>query len=170
LCLIKLLPIRQFLLTNLIRPPNSKSLRFRVPISILAGALDNMGDFPIRDPDEARFEKPTLFIRGTESRYVTDDVLPLIGRFFPRFELRDIASGHWVISEKPEEFRSGKLALPRRSPILTGMPVSCGRILAEQKLKDGACGRVSCTYRLVKNTIEYYPYQETYHCDLYPRP
>ncbi|KAI9881379.1 MAG: hypothetical protein M1830_003386 [Pleopsidium flavum] len=102
----KSLPIRQFLLTNLIRPQNSKFLQFRVPLRTLAGALDNMGDFPIRDPDEARFEKPTLFIRGTESHYVADDVLPLIGRFFPRFELRDIASGHWVISEKPEEFRS----------------------------------------------------------------
>lgn len=69
-----------------------------------------MGDFPFRDPDEARFEKPTLFIRGTESSYVADDILPLIGRFFPRFQLRDIASGHWVIAEKPEEFRMGKLA------------------------------------------------------------
>lgn len=72
-----------------------------------------MGDFPFRDPDEARFEKPTLFIRGTESSYVADDVLPLIGRFFPRFELRDIVSGHWVISEKPEEFRTGKLTPPK---------------------------------------------------------
>jgi len=69
-----------------------------------------MGDFPFRDPDEARFEKPTLFIRGMKSSYVADDVLPLIGRFFPRFELRDIVSGHWVISEKPAEFRTGKLA------------------------------------------------------------
>lgn len=66
-----------------------------------------MGDFPFKDPDAARFEKPTLFIRGTESPYVPDDVLPLIGRFFPRFALRDIPSGHWVISEKPEEFRQG---------------------------------------------------------------
>jgi pimeloyl-ACP methyl ester carboxylesterase len=107
---VKSLPIRQFLLTNLIRPPNSKFLRFRIPITILAGALGNMGDFPFRDPDEARFEKPTLFIRGMKSSYVADDVLPLIGRFFPRFELRDIVSGHWVISEKPEEFRTGKLA------------------------------------------------------------
>ena len=68
-----------------------------------------MGDFPFRNPDEARFEKPTLFIRGTESSYVADDVLPLIGKFFPRFQLRDIASGHWVISEKPEEFRTGTI-------------------------------------------------------------
>ena len=64
-----------------------------------------MGDFPFKDPDEARYDGPTLVIRGTKSHYVADDVLPLIGRFFPRFELRDIESGHWVISEKPEAFR-----------------------------------------------------------------
>ena len=66
-----------------------------------------MGDFPFKDPDEAHYEGPTLFVRGTRSRFVPDDVLPLIGRFFPRFELRDIESGHWVVSEKPEPFRQG---------------------------------------------------------------
>ncbi|MCJ1298163.1 hypothetical protein MMC08_000952 [Hypocenomyce scalaris] len=99
------LPIRQFLLTNLVRSPESKYLRFRIPIKTLAAALDNLGDFPFKDPDEARYDGPTLFIRGTKSHYVADEVLPLIGRFFPRFELRDIDSGHWVISEKPEPFK-----------------------------------------------------------------
>lgn len=66
-----------------------------------------MGDFPFKDPDQAHYDGPTLVIRGTESKYVPDDVLPLIGRFFPRFVVRDIESGHWVISEKPEAFRQG---------------------------------------------------------------
>ena len=70
-----------------------------------------MGDFPFRDPSEARYEGPTLFIRGTKSRYVPDDVLPLIGQFFPRFELTDVNCGHWVISEKPEPFRQGNDSL-----------------------------------------------------------
>ena len=67
-----------------------------------------MGDFPYRDPEVARFDGPALFIRGTKSHYVADEVLPVIGRFFPRFELQDIDCGHWVISEKPEPFRQGK--------------------------------------------------------------
>ena len=67
-----------------------------------------MGDFPYKDPDSFRYDRPTLFIRGTKSHYVADDVLPVIGRFFPKFELIDIDSGHWVISEKPEDFRRGK--------------------------------------------------------------
>ncbi|KAI8164148.1 hypothetical protein K4K61_009636 [Colletotrichum sp. SAR11_59] len=64
-----------------------------------------MGDFPYKDPSKVRFEKPALFVRGTKSKYVPDDVLPIIGQFFPKFRLADIDAGHWVISEKPEDFR-----------------------------------------------------------------
>ncbi|KAG4223645.1 hypothetical protein PC116_g27891 [Phytophthora cactorum] len=58
----------------------------------------------VTDPNERRFEKPALFVRGTRSTYVPDEVIPLIGQFFPRFSLVDIDAGHWVTSEKPEEF------------------------------------------------------------------
>jgi len=54
-----------------------------------------------------RFEKPALFVRGIHSNYVPDDALPVIGKFFPMFQLVDIDAGHWVISEQPEAFRSG---------------------------------------------------------------
>jgi pimeloyl-ACP methyl ester carboxylesterase len=101
------LPIRQFLLTNLTRSPDTKALKFRIPIKTLANSLGHLADFPFRDPDEVRYEGPTLFVRGTKSHYVADEALPLIGRFFPRFELLNIESGHWVISEKPEDFRRG---------------------------------------------------------------
>ncbi|RAL60180.1 hypothetical protein DID88_000804 [Monilinia fructigena] len=74
------LPIRQFLLGNLMRTED-KTQKFKVPLKILGGALDNLGDFPFKDPDSIRFNKPTLF------------------------ELADIDAGHWVVSEKPEEFR-----------------------------------------------------------------
>lgn len=64
-----------------------------------------MADFPFRDPDLASFPKPTLFVRGTKSHYVPDETLPVIGRFFPRFECVDVEAGHWVVSENPEGFR-----------------------------------------------------------------
>ncbi|KAL9126356.1 MAG: hypothetical protein Q9175_007932 [Cornicularia normoerica] len=99
------LPIRQFLLTNFVRSSHGQHLRLRIPIKILALSLDKMGDFPFNDPDEAHYDGQTLIVRGTKSHYVADDVLPLIGRFFPSFKLIDIDSGHWVISEKPEAFR-----------------------------------------------------------------
>jgi len=101
------LPVRQFLLTNLIRPVPSEQLQWRIPVKILTDALDNMADFPFTDPDVTRFNKKTLFVRGTRSHYVSDETLPIVGRFFPRFEVVDIDSGHWVISEKPDEFIKG---------------------------------------------------------------
>lgn len=98
-------PIRQFLLTNLTRDPEKKQLVFRIPLKTLGDALDNMGDFPYKDPHNARYKGRTLVIRGSKSHYVADDVLPLIGEFFPAFRVVDIDSGHWVISEKPEAFK-----------------------------------------------------------------
>ncbi|KAI1331933.1 alpha beta hydrolase fold family [Xylariaceae sp. FL0255] len=103
------LGIRQFLLGNLYRtadPEDEKKtlVKFRVPLDILGKSLDHLGDFPFRDPDATRFEKPALFVRGTKSKYVPDESIPVIGRFFPRFSLVDIDAGHWLISEKPTEF------------------------------------------------------------------
>lgn len=66
-----------------------------------------MGDFPFKDPHEACYKGPTLFVRGTRSHYVADDVLPAAGQFFPMFVVSDIDCGHWVISEQPEAFRRG---------------------------------------------------------------
>jgi pimeloyl-ACP methyl ester carboxylesterase len=80
---------------------------FRIPLETLGKSLDNMGDFPFKDPNAVRFEKPALFVRGTQSKYVPDEVLPIIGQFFPRFQLCSIDAGHWVISEQPEAFRQG---------------------------------------------------------------
>ncbi|WYZ39028.1 hypothetical protein EsH8_III_000942 [Colletotrichum jinshuiense] len=100
------LPIRQFLLGNLHRPVSGEpQQKFRVPLDIISRSLNNMGDFPYKNPGEVRFEKPALFVRGTKSKYVPDDVLPIIGQFFPKFQLADINAGHWVISEDPEAFR-----------------------------------------------------------------
>lgn len=107
------LPIRQFLLTNLARSPRGEYLKLRIPIKTLAMNLDRMGDFPFKHPDDVHYDGPTLIIRGIKSHYVPDDILPLIGRFFPMFKLQDIDSGHWVSSEKPEVFIQGTSFRPR---------------------------------------------------------
>ena len=103
------LSIRQFLLTNFVRNPDKSGprYRFRIPLPTLAKSLPAMADFPFRDPDETRFEGPTLVVRGTRSHYVADESLPLIGRYFPKFELLDLDSGHWVMSERFDDFRKG---------------------------------------------------------------
>ena len=104
--LSKALPIRQFLLTNLIRT-DKHNFRLRIPIKILGSALDNMGYFPFKISDNVRFCGPTLVIRGSRSSYVPDVSLPVIQQLFPRSTVQDIDSGHWVISERPEAFRHG---------------------------------------------------------------
>ena len=86
--------IRQFLLTNLTREKNADHYRFRFPVHILQSALDRLGGFPYH-PDKVRSTKPALFVRGTKSHYVPDEVIPIIGRFFPLFTLKDIDCGHW---------------------------------------------------------------------------
>ena len=106
--MVQALPIRQFLLTNLVRPKTGNHMQFRIPIEILSTSLNLLGDFPYKNPEEARYDSATLFIRGTKSQYVPDDVLPTIGRFFPQFEVKDVDCGHWVISERPDAFRQGK--------------------------------------------------------------
>lgn len=103
------------MLGNLYRPDGEKTQKFRIPLDILARSLNNLGDFPYQSPGEKRFEKPALFVRGTRSNYVTNDMLPAIGQFFPRFRLADVDAGHWLISEQPEAFRQGDV-VPRCLP------------------------------------------------------
>lgn len=109
--LLQSLPIRQFLLTNLVRSKADNTLQSRVPLETLCSALDQMADFPYTVYDDMKFEGPSLFLRGTRSRYVKDKSIPLISHFFPKYRLVDIESGHWLISEKPEEFKKGLLRL-----------------------------------------------------------
>jgi pimeloyl-ACP methyl ester carboxylesterase len=102
------LPIRQFLLTNLVRSAEDQTMKFRVPLSVIGASLSHMADFPYRESDAVTYDGPTLFIRGTKSRYVSDDTIPAIKKFFPRAEIADVEAGHWLISENPEGFRQGE--------------------------------------------------------------
>ncbi|WEW56307.1 alpha/beta hydrolase family protein [Emydomyces testavorans] len=106
------LPIRQFLLTNLIRSKDDNTLKFRIPLHVLRDRLEHMADFPfVPEQHAVKFEGPALFVRGTQSPYVPDSSLEVVKSFFPAFELEDIDAGHWVISENPEAFKNGSLPL-----------------------------------------------------------
>lgn len=98
--------VRQFLLTNVDRGKKDDECKSRIPLDIISKAVvtGQISLWPF-DPELSRWSKgPTLFVRGTESDYVPDDVFQDIGRFFPSFEIRDVKAGHWLISEKPKEF------------------------------------------------------------------
>ncbi len=97
--------IRQFLLTNVNKGQRHEHVTSKVPLDIVGNAITKgiIASWPY-DLNISRWTGPSLFIRGTESKYIPDDAIPEIAKYFPDFELRDINSGHWVISEKPNEF------------------------------------------------------------------
>lgn len=98
--------VRQFLLTNLNRGKTEEPITSRIPLDIIGDAIvaGKIAAWPY-DCNVSRWTRgPALFIRGTESGYIPDELIPDIGRYFPDFEVRDIKAGHWVISEKPKEF------------------------------------------------------------------
>jgi pimeloyl-ACP methyl ester carboxylesterase len=76
-----------------------------------------MADFPWKfdlektagnkNADLPTYTGPTLIVRGLQSKYVSEKRLPAVKHFFPNAQIVGIDAGHWVISEKPEEFRQG---------------------------------------------------------------
>lgn len=97
--------IRQFLLMNMNRGKKNEPVTSKIPLDIIGDAVNKgfIASWPY-DSNVQRWTGPVLFIRGTESHYIPDEVIPEIAAQFPDFEIRDIESGHWVISEKPKEF------------------------------------------------------------------
>lgn len=95
------LTLRRFLLKNLGRSPEGQ---FFWKIN-LPGLAKNAAR--LREPivSDRPFEKPTLFVRGGKSDYIRPGDEPGIRKLFPRAQVETLPSaGHWVHSEKPEEF------------------------------------------------------------------
>ncbi|GAA5881910.1 hypothetical protein JCM3774_001292 [Rhodotorula dairenensis] len=97
------LGVRQFLLTNLDRDSPSDPYRFRIPLHFLENAIGEIGAFPYA-PGERVYEKPSLFIKGSKSKYINSRNIPVIKQFFPNARLETLDAGHWVHAERPKEF------------------------------------------------------------------
>lgn len=92
--------VRQFLLKNLQRKPEG-GFSWKINLPVIDKNLSKIGyDLQF----EGRFEKPTLFIRGGKSKYVTDQDMTRIKEIFPDATLATLDTGHWVQAEKPKEF------------------------------------------------------------------
>lgn len=92
---------RQFLMKNLywVEPGQ---LAFRVNLKVFNEKIETIGEAL---PTNNYFDKPTLFIRGGNSRYIVDSDLPEIKKQFPKFELATIPNvGHWLHAENPKAF------------------------------------------------------------------
>jgi len=92
---------RQFLMKSLYWvEPGQLGFRFNLPV--FNEKIDNIGQVL---PEDAVFEKPTLFLRGEKSNYIKDEDFDLIKKHFPNSEIKTIAnSGHWLHAENPKDF------------------------------------------------------------------
>ena len=95
------LSIRQFLLKNLYRK-NKNEYGFRFNLKSLTDNDDNIGDAL---PENSKFNKKTLFLKGGNSNYILPDDLELIKKHFPNATITTIENtGHWLHAENPELF------------------------------------------------------------------
>ncbi|RDB25620.1 Abhydrolase domain-containing protein C22H12.03 [Hypsizygus marmoreus] len=102
------LSVRQFLLTNLMLPDpidtSRTTVKFQIPIPIIMKSISALGSFPLR-PDGHQWLRRTLVVKGARSSYIDDSHIPLFKAFFPNAEFATLDTGHWVHSERPNEFK-----------------------------------------------------------------
>ena len=54
--------------------------------------------------EDAEFNGPTLFLRGSKSNYILDEDFVVIKKHFPNADIITIANaGHWLHAENPED-------------------------------------------------------------------
>ncbi len=91
---------RQFLMKSLYwRTPGQLAYRFNIPVFLKN--KDSIGEALLED---AEFNGPTLFLRGSKSNYILDEDFVVIKKHFPNADIITIANaGHWLHAENPED-------------------------------------------------------------------
>lgn len=94
------LGVRQFLLRNL--STKDGQLSFKCNLPYIAHCYPQiMSAFDSR----LQFSGETLFIKGGNSNYITNEHRDIIGQHFPKSKAKIIAgAGHWLHAEKPVAF------------------------------------------------------------------
>jgi esterase len=94
--------VRLFLATNLERD-EAGILRVRIGLDEIQGDYETIMGVPA---GEGAFEGPTLVLRGAQSRYVTDAMLPALREVLPEAEIQTLEAGHWLHAEQPAAFQA----------------------------------------------------------------
>jgi pimeloyl-ACP methyl ester carboxylesterase len=93
--------VRAFLLQNLVRADGRFAWRFN--LSGLTAALEQLMGFEV--PPGRCYERPALFLHGTDSDYVGPAVHAPTRALFPAARFEAVAgAGHWVHAEQPAAF------------------------------------------------------------------
>ncbi|MDP2424564.1 MAG: alpha/beta fold hydrolase [Bacteroidales bacterium] len=92
--------IRLFILKNLFRK-NRNMFGWRINT---AGITINIDDISAGLNHEGAYPGPTLFVKGADSDYITDEDEPLIFKYFPNATIETIeGASHWVHADAPDE-------------------------------------------------------------------
>lgn len=93
--------VRLFLLKNLYWKSKGK-LALRLNLDALINNIESIGEAL---PKDAIFNKPTIFIKGGKSNYITEEDKSLIKSHFPEAEIVVIPNvGHWLHAEDKKAF------------------------------------------------------------------
>ncbi len=93
--------IRQFLLKN-VHWKSKDQLGYRFNLESLIENIDEVG---VALPPLTLFEGPTLFLKGENSGYISNDDKSLIEAHFPNATIVTVKNaGHWLHAENPTDF------------------------------------------------------------------
>lgn len=90
--------IRLFLLKNLYRK-DDMSFGWRINLDSIYKNIKTIEG----NENNSVYNNPTLFLQGSESKYITENDYPLIKKLFPNSLIIKIEkAGHWIHADKPE--------------------------------------------------------------------
>ena len=99
--------IRQFLLKNLDRD-DKNGFKWKLNLKVINDHIENVGAATF---SSEMISIPTLFIRGINSDYITDEDIMEIRKYFSNSKTESIGNaGHWLHAEQPEAFINTVLA------------------------------------------------------------
>jgi esterase len=103
------LTLRRFLLKNLRN--DGPAYKWRIPLNSIFANYSKLCEAIAPAP---AFTRPSLFLRGGQSPYVSDADAPQIHQLFPQATIETIATArHWVHADAPDEFVKHVLAFLR---------------------------------------------------------
>lgn len=102
LCRFLLKNLKSSSFTSSSSSSNMRSFDWRIPLQSLFANYSKLCEAIAPAP---AFTKPTLFLRGGKSPYVSDADVPQIRQLFPQATIETISTArHWVHADAPEEF------------------------------------------------------------------
>ena len=93
--------IRGFLLKNLERDLKD-GFKWKLNLEVINNHLENVGEATI---PSNKISTPSLFIRGINSDYITDEDIMEIRKYYSNSTVESIGNaGHWLHAEQPDAF------------------------------------------------------------------